>query len=441
MYPNYHQQSHNSPPMTDSVHNPAAGTSGSQYPLAWNNQMHNNGQYGGQDYAQYAANQYWSGYMNNFNAPAYNPPPSDIPFEQINADNIKVTLHDAKLWNSFHELDNEMVTLPTGLVIFPCLSYIISGLPQLATYIFGLKLRIVNKNTLEYKSGKWKETGKSVKADLESNEIFTESQDGKIVFKNAKIHTIRKKDNAKRKEDDKSTKRKRRAQVDLNEESSNSLLVSSHCRYIPVLSVYYMPSQQSTERKLLKTFEIDETQFVALTSYKNEAVRKMKTNLNPFARPDYKKEIAMNSDESLVNSTMDSGISSMDNTMSSSASSDMSPISSKRTKSDVNFCHPDTSQNQYQFDGSIWNSSMISGPSYFPKSNENSFMNSTSSVNGSSAIIQNTGLHPLQEHSWQPTHPYAPTSPWTSIVPGQPIQPWMDNSSSLDFGQNNNYQF
>ncbi|EFP00424.1 hypothetical protein CRE_21794 [Caenorhabditis remanei] len=434
MYPNYHQQSHNFSPIADTVQN---GTSGSQYHQAWNNQIHNNGQYGGQDYSQYATNQYWSGYMNNFNPPAHNPPPSEIPFEQINPDNIKVTLQDAKLWNSFHELDNEMVTLPTGRVIFPCLSYIISGLPQPATYIFGLKLRRLNKNTLKYKSGKWKEIGKSVKADLESNEIFTGSEDGKIVFKNAKIHTIRKKDNAKRKENEKSTKKKRRAQLDLNEESSNSLLVTSHCRYIPVLSVYYVSSQQS--KKLLKTFEIDETQFVALTSYKNDAVRKMKTNLNPFARPDYKKEIAKNSDESLVNSTLDSGISSMDNTM---ASSDMSPIPPKRSKSDVNFCHPDTSQNQYQFNGSIWNPSMNSGPPYFPashESNENSFMSSTSSVNGTSAIIGPTEIPPLQEHSWQPTHHYAPASHWK--VPGQPNQPWMDNSSSLDFEQNNNYQF
>ncbi|KAF1755736.1 hypothetical protein GCK72_012186 [Caenorhabditis remanei] len=421
MYPNYQ---HNFPRITDTVQNPAAGTSGSQYQQAWNNQMLNNGQY-------------------DFNAPTFNPPPSEIPFEQIDQDNIKVTLHDEKLWNSFHELDNEMVTLPTGRVIFPCLSYAISGLPQPATFIFGLKLRRLNKNTLKYKSGKWKEIGKSVKTDLESNEIFTASEDGKIVFKNAKIHTIRKKDNAKRKEDEKSTKRKRRAQVDLNKESSNSLLVTSHCRYIPVLSVYYV---QSKSKKLLKTFEIDETQFVALTSYKNDAVRKMKTNLNPFARPDYKKEIAMNSDESLVNSTLDSGISSMDNTMGSSVYSEMSPIASKRTKSDVNFCHPDISQNQYQFNGSIWNSSMNSGPSHFlanQKSNKNSFTNSSSSATGSSSIHtgRDATMKPLQEHSWQPTHPNAPASPWTPIAPGQPNQPWVNNSSSLDFGQNHNYQF
>ena len=122
-------------------------------------------------------------------------------------------------------------------VIFPCLSYIISGLPHPATYIFGLKLRRLNKNTLEYKSGKWKEIGKSVKADLESNEIFTGSEDGKIVFKNAKIHTIRKKDNAKRKEDEKSTKRKRRAQVDLNEESSNSVSSISSTEFIQLHSI------------------------------------------------------------------------------------------------------------------------------------------------------------------------------------------------------------
>ncbi|KAF1755737.1 hypothetical protein GCK72_012187 [Caenorhabditis remanei] len=424
MYPNYQ---HNFPRITDTVQNPT----GSQYHQAWNNHTHNNGQYGGQDYTQYATNQYWSGYMNNFNPPAYNPPPSEIPFEQIKPDNIKVTLQDEKLWNSFHELDNEMVTLPTGRVIFPCLSYIISGLPQPAMYIFGLKLRRLNKNTLEYKSGKWKEIGKSVKTDLESNEIFTTSEEGKIVFKNAKIHTIRKKDNAKRKENEKSTKRKRRAQ----------LLVTSHCRYIPVLSVYYEQSQHS--KKLLKTFEIDETQFVALTSYKNDAVRKMKTNLNPFARPDYKKEIAKNSDESLVNSTLDSGISSMDNTISSSASSDMSPNAPKRTKSGVKKLSTSTdgSSTSYQFNGSIWNSSMNSGPPYLPESNENSFTNSSSSAAESSAIIGITEIHPLQENSWQSTHPNAPASPWTPIVPGQLNQPWMDNSSSLDFGQNHNYQF
>ena len=62
MYPKYQ---HNFPPMSDTVQNPVAGTSGSQYHQAWNNQIHNSGQYGGQDYTQYATNQYWPGYMNS----------------------------------------------------------------------------------------------------------------------------------------------------------------------------------------------------------------------------------------------------------------------------------------------------------------------------------------------------------------------------------------
>ncbi|EFO90979.1 hypothetical protein CRE_27838 [Caenorhabditis remanei] len=173
MYPNYYQNSHN-------------------YPVAAQNQQTDaNGQHGNHDYLQYAANQYWTQtvYMNNYNPPA---PPVQTPFEQINPDSIKVTLHDTKLWKAFHVLDNEMVTLPNGRQIFPTLHYDVAGLPHSANYIFGLKLQRVNKNYLmEYRGGEWKETGKSVKADLESNEIFAGVMGGGVNFKNARIQSVR----------------------------------------------------------------------------------------------------------------------------------------------------------------------------------------------------------------------------------------------------------
>ncbi|EFO94642.1 hypothetical protein CRE_19614 [Caenorhabditis remanei] len=423
MYPNYYQNSHN-------------------YPVAAQNQQTDaNGQHGNQDYLQYAANQYWTqtGYMNNYNPPA---PPVQTPFEQINPDVIKVTLHDSKLWKAFHVLDNEMVTLPNGRQIFPTLHYDVAGLPHSANYIFGLKLQRVNKNYLmEYRGGEWKETGKSVKADLESNEIFAGVMGGGVNFKNARIQSLRRY-NTKGKDKEESQKPKGDQNKDI------SLFVTSHCRYTPILSVYYM---QSSEKKFLKSFVFKETQFVAVTGYKNDAVRKLKTNKNPFARPDYKEDykedVVENSEK---DSTWDSGISSMNSTV---ASSIESPTS--RRDSGVS----SHSQNQYQF----WGSSMTPGPfikkeptpensrfdmnytsggaSTSDSQNQYQFWNSSMTQGKSSGVkmepisfnmdlnSQYNNLPPL--HSWQ-QDPYPLTA-----TPGPSNQPWDENS----FGQKQNYKF
>ncbi|EFO98048.1 hypothetical protein CRE_11641 [Caenorhabditis remanei] len=84
------------------------------------------------------------------------------------------------------------------------------------------------------------------------------------------------------------------------------LLINTRCRYIPVLSIY---SQQSeiASRQFLKSFEIDVTQFVAVTCvnvsfscslaksrsifFQNTAVVNWKTANNKFARVDYKENL------------------------------------------------------------------------------------------------------------------------------------------------------
>ncbi|KAF1755850.1 hypothetical protein GCK72_012312 [Caenorhabditis remanei] len=291
--------------------------------------MWNNGQYGYphnsfKNTHQYATshNQDWSQYepAHEFQRPQLPPQPQTV---LNNPDNIRVTLQDEKEWKELHELGNEMLVLSVGRMLSPQLNYLVTGLNTHENYSFGLKLKRLNTNILKRVEGGWEESKIKVKASWESNEIFLDTKEGfvwmedEVSFERAKIY---------------SEKKRTRIVTETEEKRQEGLLINTRCRYIPVLSIYSQKSEIA--REFLKSFEIEKTQFVAVTCVKNTAVVNWKTAKNKFARVDYKKNLNRKR-SSLVfgskESENDSGILSANNTM---ASSRDSKIVAKRRQED-----------------------------------------------------------------------------------------------------------
>ncbi|KAF1755912.1 hypothetical protein GCK72_012365 [Caenorhabditis remanei] len=116
--------------------------------------------------------------------------------------------------------------------------------------------------------------------------------EGGVFFKTAKIY---------------SEKKRTRIVTETEEKRQEGLLINTRCRYIPVLSIYSEKSEIAS-RQLLKSFEIDETQFVAVTFVKNSAVVNWKTAKNKFARVDFKENLMKNRKRDSKESEDDSGI-------------------------------------------------------------------------------------------------------------------------------------
>ncbi|EFP01605.1 hypothetical protein CRE_03497 [Caenorhabditis remanei] len=218
--------------------------------------MWNNGQYGYphngfQNTHQYAShNQDWSqqGPAQVFQGAQLTPKVLNDP------NNIRVTLRDEKEWKELHELGNEMLVLSVGRMLFPQLNYLVTGLNIHENYTFGLKLKQLNNNILKRVEGGWEERKIKVKASWESNEIFLDTCKGSVwmkdgvSFKTAKIY---------------SEKKRTRIVTETEEKKQEGLLIHTRCRYILVLIIYSQISEIAS-RQFLKSFEFEETQFVAV---------------------------------------------------------------------------------------------------------------------------------------------------------------------------------
>ncbi|EFO94082.1 hypothetical protein CRE_26777 [Caenorhabditis remanei] len=218
-----------------------------------------------------------------------------------------------------------MLVLSVGRMLFPQLNYLVTGLNTHENYTFGLKLKRLNNNILKQIEGGWEERKIKVKAPWESNEIFLDTCKGSVwmkdgvFFKSAKIY---------------SEKKRTRLVTETEEKRQEVLLINTRCRYIPVLSIYSQKSEIAS-MQFLKSFEFEETQFVAVTCVKvllsnfvakshrififqNTAVVNWKTAKNKFARVDFKENLMKNRKRDSKKSEGDSGILSANNTMASS---------------------------------------------------------------------------------------------------------------------------
>ncbi|KAF1770861.1 hypothetical protein GCK72_002685 [Caenorhabditis remanei] len=370
------------PPMSGAPPQYAPTMSSQQFDPLWSNNhqmMQSDGQYGSQgnfsqtqygDYLTQAPMNQQNNLPNavmptpsSFNYPVPQIPQMapQLPVSQPVAENneppsreITVKLEKPEIWNEFHKLGNEMLVLPAGRLIFPRLNYTIDGLNPNCQYSVGLKLRRVNKYYMEFNKKKtpteWKESAKLVQeVPEESNEVFVDSRIGSHFMENGidcsmvNINSIGRKtaeegtDQMKEVEGEESKKKVYRKRVPTKEKK---MLVHSLCRYLPVLRIYSVDTRSSSV-ELLKEFSFEETQFVVTTIIKNDAVTRLKTKHNKYARGDYKVSVSKTSDAkpatppTLDTTTDSSGYSSMDSTIASTSSISPTPRGQKRSFSSV----------------------------------------------------------------------------------------------------------
>uniref|UniRef100_A0A1I7SZ97 T-box domain-containing protein n=1 Tax=Caenorhabditis tropicalis TaxID=1561998 RepID=A0A1I7SZ97_9PELO len=182
----------------------------------------------------------------------------------------EVTLERSEDWRKLHEQTNEMMVTNAGRELFPRPQYKIQNLD-------------------------WGAARKTfIGDDDESNEIFMESRSGSdlmrqsVLFEYAKIYNVgdeRRKESAAKKlrvEKAMPTKGKRLIRT------TRKMRVQPHCRYIPELTIY--EDRGNGVRNKIKSYVFDETEFIVVTCYKNQMVRKLKSSWNPFVRFDIKEK-------------------------------------------------------------------------------------------------------------------------------------------------------
>ncbi|EFO89229.1 hypothetical protein CRE_12432 [Caenorhabditis remanei] len=347
-----------------------------------------------------------------------------------------------------------MLVLSVGRMLFPQLNYLVTGLNTHENYSFGLKLKRLNTNILKRIEGGWEERKIKVKGPWESNEIFLDTCQGSVwmkdgvFFKTAKIY---------------SEKKRTRIVTETEEKRQEGLFINTRCRYIPVLSIYSQKSE-CDPGEFLKSFEIDETQFVAVTCVKNTAVVNWKTAKNKFARVDYKENLRKIDCDS-KESEDDSGTLSANNTMTSSRDSE---IVAKRRQEDLE-CYQATvsTMGVSQSNGNSNLESLLAhGPSTSTVAHYTPNFSSYNVTPGVSATVSNGG----PQYSMNDCRPFDQSSmatnnlliPWQSqpipcravhhnLEPHQGILTWStepsnksswdNNNVTLDFTQNSNYQF
>ncbi|KAF1755980.1 hypothetical protein GCK72_012433 [Caenorhabditis remanei] len=425
--------------------------------------MWNNGQYGYPQNAflntqPHAVSHHWSqqGPAHEFQRPQLPPQPQTVI---DNSDNIRVTLKDEKEWKELHKLRNEMLVLSVGRMLFPQLNYLVTGLNTHENYTFGLKLKRLNSNILKRNEGGWEESKIKVKASWESNEIFSDTCKGSVwmeqgvFFKTAKIY---------------SEKKRTRIVTETEEKRQEGLLINTRCRYIPVLSIYSQESEIAS-RQFPKSFEIEVTQFVAVTCVKNTAVVNWKTAKNKFARVDFKENLMKNRKRDFKESEDNSGISLADNTMTSSHSPIVAKEDSECYQATVSTMGVPQSNGNSNLESLLTHGPSTSTVAHYAPNFLNynvtpgvpTFAFSSATVSNGAPQYSMNDCRPLDQASMATNNLLIPCQsqpiPCRAVhhnmeqvehqgILTRPTGPsnkssWDNNNMTLDFTQNSNYQF
>ncbi|CAO4372871.1 unnamed protein product [Caenorhabditis nigoni] len=206
-----------------------------------------------------------------------------MPFYQpIQRKEIQVQLKNQDQWKYLHESagGNEMLLNINGKPLFPKIQCDVQNLDSFKTYDVGIKM--VRRNPKQFvhdrNSGKWiPDENSDVVPDKESNEVFI-SQSGANLMKNGinfghvKIYN------------DKILKANEVPSVPKNLKKEISCKVNIRCLYVPVMTIY-----ENDRNTIVHRFQFEETQFMAVTEYKNKVVKQFKIQNIKFVPGKYRK--------------------------------------------------------------------------------------------------------------------------------------------------------
>ncbi|ULT93787.1 hypothetical protein L3Y34_003346 [Caenorhabditis briggsae] len=202
-----------------------------------------------------------------------------MPFYPLIQPEIRIKLKNQDQWMHLHKTKggNEMIVGVHGRAMFPRIQFEATNLVWSKMYTFGMKMVLCKRKKFVYdKKTGWVCDENSEEMPIgESNEVYTLSKSGSyfmdfgIDFQHVKIYN----------------------EKTLNEISSKPSKVNKatscevylNCKYIPVLTIY-----EEDCRTVIRQFQFEETQFVAVSAYKGEDVKDYKSSSNKFVRGGYR---------------------------------------------------------------------------------------------------------------------------------------------------------
>ncbi|CAL2030125.1 unnamed protein product [Caenorhabditis brenneri] len=239
--------------------------------------------------------------------------------------NVTVELRDKDLWSAFYEKSNEMIMTIWGKEIFPRLSFKVNGLKCDGRYQWGIRLERTTPFLKKWdtKSKSWKLTQKEGQGPQESIELFSQINSGSawmkggVSFDKVKIYNVPGSEKMK--------KMTMEQKKDWEEKTIGKMELTSFCTYQPVLTLHEISyngigAMVATHRG---EFRFAETEFIAVTEYRNDEIKKLKIVHTPYIDKTRKRKAQENNSEvkrRREDSGDDSGFSSQSSIASSSAS-------------------------------------------------------------------------------------------------------------------------
>ncbi|EGT38128.1 hypothetical protein CAEBREN_13598 [Caenorhabditis brenneri] len=256
-----------------------------------------------------------------------------LPFANVPAatphPNVTVELRDKDLWSAFYDKSNEMIMTIWGKEIFPRLSFTVNGLNCDGRYQWSIRLVRTTPFLKKWdtKSKSWKINKKEGQGPQESIELFSQINlgsawmKGGVSFDKVQVYNVPGAEKLKKMSMDQ--------KKDWEEKTKGKMALSSFCTYQPVLTLNEICCNGRAMMATLRgVFRFVETEFVAVTEYRNDEIKKLKIVHTPYIDKTRKRK-AQEGDVSVKRRRRNSGDDSGFSSQSSSASSaDTTPVAS-----------------------------------------------------------------------------------------------------------------
>ncbi|KAF6725853.1 T-box-containing protein TBX6L [Oryzias melastigma] len=179
---------------------------------------------------------------------------------------IKVTLENAELWKSFHDIGTEMVITKHGRRMFPHCSIALSGLQPLANYVLMVDMIPVDGCKYKWKKEQWEVAGTAEPQPPCRTYTHPDSPAPGRHWMKQPLSFL-----------------KMKLTNNTLDQHGHIILHSMH-RYYPRFHVIQADSSFTVRWGSFQTFSFPETVFTAVTAYQNPKITKLKIDHNPFVK-------------------------------------------------------------------------------------------------------------------------------------------------------------
>ncbi|XP_054469119.1 T-box-containing protein TBX6L-like [Anoplopoma fimbria] len=179
---------------------------------------------------------------------------------------IRMTLENADLWKSFHNIGTEMIITKHGRRMFPHCSISLSGLQPFANYVIMMDMVPADSFKYKWKKEQWEVAGKAEPQPPCRTFMHPDSPAPGSHWMKQPLSFLRMK-----------------LTNNTLDQHGHIILHSMH-RYYPRFHVTQADSPYTICWAPFQTFSFPETTFTAVTAYQNPRITKLKIDHNPFAK-------------------------------------------------------------------------------------------------------------------------------------------------------------